>query len=96
MLWEMTVNQWLTSFAVVCCLSYLGGWVADRILGYAGFTAIGNWLLMLAGTYTGLLAYNMLGYRFFWNTQSTMILAVGSAFAMLFIMLSAKAVLRFR
>lgn len=96
MLWEFTFEQWIMSFAFICCCCFIGGWVADRIVGYAGFSVIGNWLLMLIGTYVGLLVYNMMGHRFAWDSQMTLAMAFGSAFAMLFVMLSVKAMLRFR
>lgn len=96
MLWELSAEQWLTSFALICCISFICGWVADKILGYAGFSVLGNWLLLLLGTYAGLLAYNMMGHRFYWNTQFTMYLGFGSALLLLTLMLSIKAVFRFR
>lgn len=96
MLWEMTAEQLLTSFAFICCVSFIGGWLADRILGYGGFSVIGNWLILLLGSYSGLLVYNLMGYRFFWDSTYTMIVCIGSAIALLFVMLSVKTVLQFR
>lgn len=96
MLWEFTNEQWLTSFTVICCLAFICGWIADKILGYGGFSVLGNWLILLTGAYVGLLCYNLLGHRFSWNTQFTMMLALGSSLGMLFVMLSVKAMLQFR
>lgn len=96
MLWEFTPQQWLTTFTLICCVSFIGGWLADRILGYAGYSAIGNWLILLLGAYLGLLCYNLFGYRFQLNSHFAMTLAVGSATAFLFTMLSIKAIFRFR
>ena len=96
MLWEFTAQQWVTTFTFICCVSFIGGWLADRILGYAGYSAIGNWLILLLGAYVGLLVYNLMGYRFHLDTHFTMALCVGSAIALLFTMLSVKAVLHFR
>lgn len=94
MLWELGNQQLITAFTMACCFSFICGWVADRILGYAGFSVIGNWLLLLLGAIAGLLAYNMLGYRFTWNSQFTMMLAFGSSLAFMFVMLTIKTVLK--
>ena len=96
MLWELSVEQWLISFAFLCCVSFIGGWLADRILGYAGYSVIGNCLILLTGGYVGLLCYNLMGYRLHWESHFTMIVVVGSALMLLFTMLSVKAVLHFR
>ena len=96
MLWELSANQLLTSFAFFCCVSFIGGWLSDRILGYAGYSVIGNALILLTGGYVGLLCYNLMGHRLHWESHFTMIVAVGSALMLLFAMLSVKAVLHFR
>lgn len=96
MLMEFTMQQWITSFAFLCCVSFIGGWLADNILGYAGYSVIGNWLLLLTGGYLGLICYNLFGYRFEFNSHFAAALCMGSAVAFLFTMLSIKAILRFR
>jgi uncharacterized membrane protein YeaQ/YmgE (transglycosylase-associated protein family) len=93
MLWEFSTEQWLTSFAFICCVSYICGWIADRILGYAGFSVLGNWLLLLIGAYVGLFCLNMYGMRIYWDSMLVMYVTFGSALVMLFIMLSIRAVL---
>jgi len=62
-LWDFSTEQWLVTFSFACTLAFLCGWIADRIMGYAGFGVIGNWLLLLAGAYVGFFAFNMLGYE---------------------------------
>ena len=94
MLWELGNQQLVTAFTFVCCFSFICGWITDRILGYAGFSVIGNWLLLMLGAILGLLAYNLLGYRFTWNSQFTMYLSFGSALIMLFVMLTIKTALK--
>jgi len=96
MLWEMNNELLLTSFAFICCFSFICGWVSDRILGYAGFSVVGNWLLLMMGAYVGLFVYNLMGHRFDWNSHITMMLAFGSALALLFTMLSVKTILHVR
>ncbi|MGB7286108.1 MAG: hypothetical protein WBC71_04170 [Salaquimonas sp.] len=96
MLWEFSSQQLLTAFTFVCCVSYICGWLTDRIFGYSGFSVIGNWLILLVGAFTGLLVYNLLGYRFYWNSQFTMFLTLGSSLAMLFIMLTIKTAFNIR
>lgn len=92
MLLELSGNQWIVSFSFACTMSFLCGWIADRIMGYTGFGVIGNWLLLLAGAYAGLLAYNQIGYRFEWYPAVTIITAFGGATAMLVMLAGAKAV----
>lgn len=93
MLWEFSTEQWIVSFGFICCVTFIGGWLADRILGYSGFSVIGNWLILLVGAYVGLICYNMFGYRFHWESHFTLALATGSALALLFTMLSIRTLL---
>lgn len=58
MLWDYSLDQWITTFSFACTMSFICGWIADRIMGYAGFGVIGNWLLLLIGAYVGLFTYN--------------------------------------
>jgi 4-hydroxybenzoate polyprenyltransferase len=94
MLWELGSQQLITAFTMLCCFSFICGWLTDRILGYAGFSVIGNWLLLMLGAVAGLLVYNLMGYRFTWNSQFTMLLTFGSGLTMLFVMLSIKTALK--
>ena len=63
MLWDMSLNDWLVSAAFFSCICYITAFVADRILHKAGFGPIGNWLLLLAGCYSGLIAVNLYGFE---------------------------------
>ena len=96
MLWEFHNDQLLVTFSLICCFSYICGWVADRVIGYGGFSVVGNWLILLIGAYVGLVSYNMMGNRIQWNSNFTIFLTMGSAFAMLLLMLSIKTALRIR
>jgi uncharacterized membrane protein YeaQ/YmgE (transglycosylase-associated protein family) len=62
MFWELAQDNTVLSFAVSCAMAFICGWIADRIMGYAGFGVIGNWLLILIGCYVGLIAYSMAGF----------------------------------
>lgn len=94
MLWEISNEQLIVSFALICCISFVGGWLADNILGYAGFSVIGNWILLLLGAYVGLISYNLLGYRFYINSHITYIIMAGSALGLLFLMMAIKAIFK--
>ncbi len=96
MLWEFHNDQLLTTFSLICCFSYIAGWVTDRVIGYGGFSVIGNWLILLIGAYIGLFSYNLLGYRIQWDSHFTIMLTMGAAAAMLLTMLSIKTALRIR
>lgn len=91
MLWEMSGNDWLVALSVACSLSFICGWIADRIMGYTGFGVIGNWLLLLVGCFVGLFAYNELGYRFQGELQYTLIAAFAGATTLLVLSSAAKA-----
>jgi len=91
MLVEFSTSQWIVSFTFACTLSFLCGWIADRIMGYAGFGVLGNWLLLLFGAYAGLFAYNQFGYRFEWDPLVSFLTAFGGATAMLILLSGAKA-----
>lgn len=77
MLWQMTTEQWILSFSFLCTLSFIGGWISDRIMGYSGFGPVGNWILLLIGTYAGMYGFNSFGHRFHWDPALT-IVVVGS------------------
>lgn len=94
MLWELSTQQLLTAFSFICCFSFICGWITDRIFGYGGFSVLGNWLILLVGAITGLIVFNLLGYRFYWDSTFTIGLTLGSALILLFVMLSIKAAFR--
>ncbi len=94
MLWEFSNQQLITMFTMITCFSFICGWLTDRILGYGGFSVIGNWLILLIGAIGGLLVYNLLGYRFSWNSNFTMFLTLGSGLVFLFTMLTIKTALK--
>lgn len=90
MLFELSGDQWIVSFSFACTMSFVCGWIADRIMGYTGFGVIGNWLLLLTGAYAGLFAYNQIGYRFEWYPTLTIVIAFVGATAMLIMLAGAK------
>lgn len=90
MLWDMSPNDWLISFAFLACFTYITGWFVDRILTDTGFGHVGNWLVILSGTYAGLFAVNLYGYELQWYPLFTLIATGAAAFMMLFILCFAK------
>ena len=83
MLWYMNSEQLFVSFAFLCALSFISGWIADRIMEYSGFGTYGNWLILLAGCYVGMFGFNSLGYMFHWNPPFTVAFVAGSACTLL-------------
>jgi uncharacterized membrane protein YeaQ/YmgE (transglycosylase-associated protein family) len=79
MLTELSTNQWMLSISFACTLGFLCGYIADRIMGYAGFGIIGNWLLLTVGSFVGLYLYNMAGMRFEWYPHMAFGTAVAGA-----------------
>lgn len=79
MLWQMTTEQWILSFSFLCTFTYVGGWMSDRIMGYTGFGALGNWILLLIGTYAGMYGFNSFGHMFHWNPGLTIAVVSSSA-----------------
>lgn len=71
MLWDMSLHNWMISLAFFSCFAFVTGWLTDRILLSAGFGTIGNWLLVLLGSYAGLLAVNLYGYNLEWYPMIT-------------------------
>ena len=90
MLWDLAKADFIVSFAFVCAIAFVCGWIADRALGYSGFGVIGNWLLLLTGAYVGLYAYNLYGYRFDWSAIMTIGVAAGGGAVMLLLLASVK------
>jgi len=83
MIWYLTTEQLFLSFAFICTFTYVAGWVSDRIMGYAGFGTIGNWLILLVGTYVGMYSFNSFGHMFHWNPPLTIAVVAGTACTML-------------
>jgi uncharacterized membrane protein YeaQ/YmgE (transglycosylase-associated protein family) len=83
MLWDLSRSELIQSFSFACALSFICGYIADRIMGYTGFGVIGNWLLLLTGVYVGLFTYNQLGYNLDWFPVMTIVIAFSSATMML-------------
>ncbi len=74
MLWEYNTSELLTMIALISALSYITSWMVDRIMGKAGFGPIGNWAVILAGTFTGILAFNIYGYDLAWYPMFSLII----------------------
>jgi len=83
MLWNMTTEQWVLSFSFLCAFTYICGWLSDRILGYSGFGPLGNWILLLIGTYVGMYSFNSFGHMFHWDPTLTIAVVSASACAVL-------------
>ena len=86
MLWKLSVLDWITSFGFLCCLTYICGWLADGLMKSAGFGHIGNWLLLLIGTYTAMYVFNMYGYSFRYDPVFTLA-AISAGAGTFFIMM---------
>ncbi len=93
MLWEMSTTEWILSLSFFSCISYLSGYMIDRILLSTGFGTIGNWLLVLMGVYLGIYGLSQYGYEMHWYPWITLCATVGSAAAMMLVMCGAKRVL---
>jgi uncharacterized membrane protein YeaQ/YmgE (transglycosylase-associated protein family) len=87
----MHQDDLLVSFAFIAAMTFISGWIADRILGYSGFGVVGNWLLLLVGSYVGLYAYNLYGYQFNYNPALTIAVAASGGCSMLLTLASIKA-----
>ena len=72
MLWELSTTQWITSFGFICCLTYITGWLAEGIMNPEGFGHVGNWLLLLIGSYTAMYVFNIYGYKFRYDPLFTL------------------------
>lgn len=86
MLWDMSLNDWVLSSAFFCCLAYVTAYVADLILRSTGFGTIGNWLLLLIGCYSGLLAVNLYGFELHWFPHITIAVVVAASSVLLMTM----------
>jgi uncharacterized membrane protein YeaQ/YmgE (transglycosylase-associated protein family) len=90
MFWELAQDNTVLAFAISCAMAFICGWIADRIMGYAGFGVIGNWLLILIGCYVGLIAYGMAGFVID-EPQVLLAVAFGGGAMLLLLMASFKA-----
>ncbi len=94
MLWQLHQDDWIVSFAFIAAMSFMCGWLADRILGYSGFGVIGNWLLLLVGCYVGLLVYNIYGFRLGWQPALTIAVAMAGGSVLLLMLAMIKSATR--
>ncbi len=83
MLSQFSTEQWILSFGFICTFTFVCGWIADRIMGYAGFGAYGNWIVLLTGTYLGMYGFNEFGHSFHWNPPLTIAATAGTASVLL-------------
>lgn len=83
MLWEMSTSDFILSFSFICSFAFVTGWLTDRILLSAGFGSIGNWLLILMGSYAGMFAINSYGYELRYYPYITASSIVGGAIVLL-------------
>ena len=72
MLWELSPQQWVVSFGFVCCLSYITGWLTEALMKSSGFGHIGNWLVLLLGSYVAMYVFNIYGYKFRYDPLFTL------------------------
>ncbi len=72
MIWELSTFQWIVSFGFISCLTYITGWLADGLMKSSAFGHIGNWLLLLLGSYTAMYTFNAYGYEFGYDPTFTM------------------------
>jgi len=93
MLWEMSGSEWMISLAFFSCVSYLCGYIIDRIVATSGFGTIGNWLLILLGVYAGIFGLNKYGYEMHWYPLITLSTMVAAAAGTLLFMCTVKRVL---
>jgi uncharacterized membrane protein YeaQ/YmgE (transglycosylase-associated protein family) len=76
----------------MACSTFLCGWIADPIMGSAGFTVFGNWLLSFAGPTLGFYLQNYFGYWFKWYPEITLAVFFISGFEMLMVTMALKRV----
>lgn len=72
MLWQMTASEWFVSFGFISCITYIVGWLTDVLLKSAGFGPLGNWIVLLIGTYGAMYGFNHYGYDFNWYPLFTL------------------------
>jgi uncharacterized membrane protein YeaQ/YmgE (transglycosylase-associated protein family) len=86
MLWHMSQEQWMITLVFIGSIAFIYGFIADRVLGVTGFGLMGNSILLLLGTYTGLYAYNIYGYQLEWYPMMSLVVAIGSGCTLLLFM----------
>ncbi|HSO47858.1 MAG TPA: hypothetical protein VLQ68_08000 [Rhizobiaceae bacterium] len=91
MLLDLAQDDFIVAMAFVCTTSFICGWLADRIMGFAGFGVIGNWLLLFAGSCAALYGLDWYGVRMIYAPILTIATGFGGAAAMLLAMASFKA-----
>jgi len=95
MLWELSTLDWITSFGFICCFTYICGWLAEGLMKSSGFGHIGNWLLLLLGTYTAMYTFNMYGYEFRYDPLFTLAcVSAGAGLFFLFMCISKRVLVR--
>jgi uncharacterized membrane protein YeaQ/YmgE (transglycosylase-associated protein family) len=92
MLWDLARDDFIMSMTFVCTTAFICGWLADRIMGYAGFGVVGNWLLLFVGSFAALYAINWYGYKLNYDPVLTITAAFGGAAFLLLFLASFKAV----
>jgi uncharacterized membrane protein YeaQ/YmgE (transglycosylase-associated protein family) len=91
MIWELSTFQWIVSFGFISCLTYISGWLADGLMKSSGFGHIGNWLLLLLGSYTAMYTFNIYGYDFKYDPTFTLAsISAGAAGFFLIICISKR------
>lgn len=90
MLWELNSTDLTMFLSFIFLCSFLCGWFADRIAGAAGFTTLGNWLLLFIGATLGIYVFNVLGYRFQWYPGMTLLVVLGAGLGFLLVMMGIK------
>lgn len=95
MLWELSTVEWITSFGFIACLTYITGWLAEGLMRSAGFGHIGNWLLLLAGTYAAMYTFNIYGYQFRYDPLFTLgAISAGAAGVFMFLCIGKRLFVR--
>lgn len=82
----MSGQELIVSLAFFSSVTYMCGWLADRIMSSTGFGHIGNWLFLLGGAYSGMYAYNTYGYKLQTYPVWSLVVIVGAATLLLFFM----------
>lgn len=93
MLWELNAQEWLSSFGFICCMAYIMGWLANGLMQSSAFGQIGNWLLLLIGSYVSMYIFNLYGYKFHWYPLFTLACIAGGASGLFLFSCIAKRVL---
>ncbi len=87
-------DQLWTILSLVITTSFIGGWLAHRILDYSGFGVYGNWLILMVGCGIGVFLFTYLGYHFRKDFFLILLVCFGSAAAALIVMLMIKRIFK--